>query len=131
VIYNLTGHPVKEYIRKRRLSNALALVKYSDLSFPVIANSCGYLTQQAFCRSVKTAVGQTPLEYKKSGEFYYFPKFGRESGQQITVSKKTIPMTLNIKYYSDKPENIENSAVSRLFSLLPGFNGRIFGRNGE
>jgi len=29
--YNLTGHSVKEYIRKRRLSNALALIKTSEM----------------------------------------------------------------------------------------------------
>ena len=40
--YNLAGHSVKEYIRKRRLSNALALVKTSDFTFADIAYQCGY-----------------------------------------------------------------------------------------
>ena len=35
--YSISGHSVKEYIRKRRLSNALALIKASDMGLTDIA----------------------------------------------------------------------------------------------
>ena len=40
--YNISGHSVKEYVRKRRLSNALALIKTSDMGLTNIAFGCGY-----------------------------------------------------------------------------------------
>lgn len=129
--YNLTGHSVKEYIRKRRLSNALALVKHSDMSLIDIAYSCGYSSQQAFCKCVKAATGQTPLEYKESGSYYYFPMFCSKSEQQIAVSTETIPRMICLKYYHSQIRGIENRAVNYLLSLLPGYEGRIFGRNGK
>ena len=35
--YSASGHSVNEYIRKRRLSNALSLIKVSDMGFEEIA----------------------------------------------------------------------------------------------
>ena len=51
--YSLTGHSVKEYVRKRRLSNALALIKTSDMGLADIAFQCGYSSHQALCRAVR------------------------------------------------------------------------------
>lgn len=51
--YNVVGHSIKEYIRKRRLSNALALVKKSELSLTDIAYLWGYSSQQDFSRLVQ------------------------------------------------------------------------------
>jgi len=45
--YNVTGHTMGEYIRRRRLSNALALIKTSRLSMTDIACQCGFSSQQA------------------------------------------------------------------------------------
>lgn len=129
--YNLTGHSVKEYIRKRRLSNALALVKHSDMSFADIAYSCGYSSQQSFCKCVKLSIGHTPLEYKNSDSYFYFPMLSIKSNHQITVSTETIPKTIGLKYYHTQIRDIENRAVNYLLSLLPDYEGRIFGKNGK
>lgn len=126
-----TGHSVKEYIRKRRLSNALSFVKHSDLSLADIAYSCGYSSQQAFCRSVKSATGLTPLAYKASDRFYYFPMFNRERRRQIAVQTETLPQTVRWDYRDPQLTGIENRAVSRFISLYPGYAGRLFGRNGR
>ncbi len=129
--YNLTGHSVKEYIRRRRLSSALSLVKHSDMSLTDIAYTCGYSSQQAFCRCVKSATGQTPLEYKESDNYYYFPMFNRDNKLMVTVTTETIPQTLCIKFYHSQFRGIENRAVNYLLTVLPEYNGRIFGRNGS
>ena len=129
--YNITGHTVKEYIRKRRLSNALAMVKHSDMSLTQIAYECGYSSQQAFCKCVKSATSQTPLEYKMGDSYYYFPMFSHESTRQISVESDTLPETVRLSYYSTKLAGIEINAVNLLLTLLGDTKTRIFGTNGR
>jgi len=61
--YGLTGHSVKEYVRKRRLSNALALIKASDMELTDIAFQCGYSSYLTLWRAVKQTLGLAPSEY--------------------------------------------------------------------
>jgi AraC family transcriptional regulator len=129
--YTYTGHSVKEYIRKRRLSNALGLIKCSDMSLADIAYASGYSSQQALCKSVREAVAMTPTEYKKSEAGYYFPRFDNEAARQVTVALEAIPQTLWVRFYHPRLEGIEQEALAALYSLLPAYKGRVFGRNGE
>ncbi len=129
--YSLTGHSVKEYIRKRRLSNALAMVKHSEQSLADIAYEYGYSSQQAFCKSVKASTGLTPLEYKADEGFYYYPRFHLDHKFLVTVSTDHIPKTIQIKYYHSQIRGIENRSIRYLRSILPEYKGRIFGRNGK
>ncbi|WP_058301998.1 helix-turn-helix domain-containing protein [Gorillibacterium timonense] len=129
--YQLTGHSVKEYIRKRRLSNALSLVKHSDRSFADIAYEYGYSSQQSFCRSVKAATGLSPMKYKESDSHYYFPMFNSEHKRQIQLATETIPETLRLTFMHSQLRGFETRAVAALLSLLPGYDGRLFGRNGS
>lgn len=129
--YNLTGHSVKEYVRKRRLSNALALIKTSDLRLTDIALQCGYSSHQTLCRAVRQSLGLTPSEYKNSGTYYFFPPFNGEPLQSVIVSGETIPRTLRVLFYHSSLINIENMAVRAFLQAFPDYNGRIFGRNGE
>ncbi len=129
--YNISGHSVKEYIRKRRLSNALALLKTSDMGITDIAFQCGYSSHQALCRAVKQNLGLTPSEYKMGDIYYFFPSFASKPLQSITVSNYIIPSTLRILYYSSKLLNIENIAISTFLNNMPNYSGRIFGRNGK
>ncbi len=128
--YSITGHSVKEYIRKRRLSNALALLRHSEMNLADIAYECGYTSQQIFSTSVKNAVGLTPLEYRSSGEIYYFPPFHLIRERQVTIAAAPLPPMLGIKYYHERLSGIENAALQDFFSLVPDFTGRIFGRDG-
>lgn len=134
--YSLTGHSVKEYVRKRRLSNALALIKTSDLSLTNIALQCGYSSHQALCRAVRQSLGLTPSGYRNSDTYYFFPPFngkhfcGRPS-QSVLISSENIPETARILFYHSDIEDIENIAVSTFLKVFPQYNGQIFGRNGE
>jgi len=139
--YSATGHSVKEYIRKRRLSKALALVKHTDTPLEQIAQECGFGSPQALCKSVKAAIGQTPMQYKAGGGEYYFPALaeyglqGREEGrawqQPVTVAAETIPPTLCLRYYDSRLPGLEDRALAWLFAERPGYCGRVFGRNGK
>ena len=130
--YNATGHSVKEYVRKRRLSKALALIRHTDMPLTQIAHACGFGLPQALCKSVKAATGLTPAQYRDSGEEYYFPAYsqGRQA-QVVTVTSETIPPTLRLRYYDSNPQGIENRALAQLFAERPGYRGRIFGRGGR
>ena len=129
--YNVTGHSVKEYIRKRRLSNALALIKSSDMGLTDIAFHCGYSSHQALCRAVRQKLGVTPSEYKHGSTCYFFPPFNGEPLQSVTVANETIPSAVRVLFYHSSLLNIENRAVSIFLAAIPEYSGRIFGRNGK
>ena len=129
--YSLSGHSVKEYIRKRRLSNALALIKTSDMALTDIAFGCGYSSHQALCRTIKQTLGMTPSEYKSGDIYYFFPPWNGEPLQSVIVTGETIPETLRVRFYHSNLSNIENMAVGMFLQVFPAYNGRIFGRNGE
>jgi len=86
--YNFTGHSVNEYIRKRRLSNALALIKHSSMSITDIAFMCGYSSHQNFTNAVRKAIGLSPTEYRKNDMYFYFPAYITWDACKITVKKK-------------------------------------------
>jgi DNA gyrase inhibitor GyrI len=129
--YTYTGHSVKEYIRKRRLSNALSMIKSSDMTLADIAYYCGYSSQQALCKYVKAATAMTPVAYKKSESYYYFPIYNNEPIRQVTVITETLPKTIHAKYYHPQLRGIENRAIKSLLCLLPEYRGRIFGKNAK
>jgi len=129
--YSICGHPVKEYIRKRRLSNALALIKISDSKITDIAYQCGYSSHQALCRAIKQHLGLTPSEYKNGRAYYFFPPFGGQLLHCVTVSSITIPQTSCFRFYHTTIKGIEDIAVSTFLQACPHYTGHIWGRNGK
>lgn len=129
--YNLTGHSVKAYIRKRRLSNALALVKASEFPLADIAYQCGYSSQQSLCRAVKQTLGITTLEYKDGDIYYFYPPYNGKSAQAVTLATDTIPQTICLRFYHSSIKGIENKAINTFLKAISDYNGRIFGKNGK
>ena len=129
--YSITGHTVKEYVRKRRLSNALALIKTSDMGLADIAFQCGYSSHQALCRAVKQTLGITPSEYEKNDTYYFFPPWSGEPLQSVIVAADSIPRALRVLFYHSSLTNIENIAINTFLQAYPDYSGRIFGKNGE
>ncbi len=126
--YSYTGHSIKEYIRKRRISNACEKIKCSDLSLVIIANESGCQTQQAFNKLFKSIVGMAPLEYKQSETYYYFyPYSSDEISISVKVGTETIPECDIYRYYDSCLHGIEDKAISEIGEI----NSRIFGRNGK
>jgi len=129
--YNVTGHTMGEYIRRRRLSNALALIKTSRLPLTDIACQCGFSSQSALNRAVRQAVGMTPSAYKKSEAYYFFPPYAGQALFPVSVKPENIPPTLCLRYYDAKYKGIEDRAAASFLALVPGFRGRLFGCGGK
>ena len=129
--YSLAGHTMGEYIRRRRLSNALALIKTSQLSLTDIACQCGFSSQSALNRAVRQAVGMTPSAYKTSEAYYFFPPYTGQALFPVSVKPESIPATLCLKYYDAKYKGIEDRATTAFLALALGFRGRLFGRGGK
>ncbi|MDE7299680.1 MAG: AraC family transcriptional regulator, partial [Lachnospiraceae bacterium] len=128
---NATGHPVREYIRKRRLSNALTLLRSSDLPPASIAYECGYSSQQAMCRSIHASLGMTPGQYRQSDSCYFFPPYRGGAIYDISVRRLSLPTLYGIQFFHRSLTGIENRALALLFERVPDFSGRLFGKNGR
>ena len=128
--YSVVGHPVKEYIRKRRLSNALVLIRQSDFTLADIAYQCGYSSQQALCRAVKQGIGVTPLMYKEMESSYFFHPFQGNYIYDITVRQEELPVLYGCRFYCSKAGELEQRAIQKAAMILPGFSGNLYGKNG-
>ena len=129
--YSLTGHTMSEYIRRRRLSRALMLIKTSAFSLMDIAYQCGFSSQQALNRAVRQAVGMSPLAYKSSDAWYFFPPYTGQALFPVSVKQESIPQTLCLRFFHPQYKGIEERATAAFLALAPGFRGRLFGRNGK
>lgn len=126
--YSYTGHSVKEYIRKRRISNACEKIKCSELPLAIIADESGYQTQQAFHKQFKSIVGMTPLEYQQGDTYFYFYPFTiNEMSLAVKVGAETIPECTTTWFYDSCLTGIEDRAIASLSEIT----GRVFGRNGK
>jgi AraC-like DNA-binding protein/DNA gyrase inhibitor GyrI len=126
--YACTGHSIKEYVRKRRISNACEKIKCSDMPLAVIANGSGYETQQAFYKQFKSTVGMTPFEYRQADTYFYFYPFTvNDISIAVKVGAETIPECTTTRFYDSCPIGIEDKAIASLGAIT----GRVFGRNGK
>ncbi|MGF7146013.1 AraC-like DNA-binding protein/DNA gyrase inhibitor GyrI [Anaerotaenia torta] len=126
--YACTGHSIKEYIRKRRISNACEKIKCSVLPLAIIADESGYQTQQAFHKQFKSVVGMTPLEYQQRDTYFYFYPFAvNKISLTVKVGTETIPRCKIIQFYDPCLMGIEDKAIAALGETA----GRVFGRNGQ
>lgn len=62
----IVGCPVKEYVRKRKLSNAMFDVVTSKRNITEIAFDYGFESHEAFTRSFKLAYGAPPSSFRKT-----------------------------------------------------------------
>ena len=61
----LVGYSVKEYVRKRKLSNAMYDLVTSKRSIAEIAFEYGFESHEAFTRTFKLAYGESPSNFRK------------------------------------------------------------------
>lgn len=128
--YDMTGYTVHEYVRGRRVSNALALIKACEKPLSEIAYMCGFSSQQALCREVKRCTGVTPLAYRQGNDYYGFPPYFR-SHSRIRVTGDQLPAARCLRFYHSQMQDIERRAVETFLQNVPGYTGRLFGRDGK
>lgn len=71
IFYAATGHPVKEYIRKRRISAAARLLARTGRPLKEVAQESGFDSFQSFAKAFKKLTGVTPGTYKRDGSSYF------------------------------------------------------------
>lgn len=59
------GLPLGLYIRRRRMTRMMALLRHSNLNLTDIAAECGYNSLAAFSRAFRTLTGTSPGNYRK------------------------------------------------------------------
>ena len=147
LFYSLTGHPVKDYMRKRRISIAAEHLKNSKRTVMDIAIDIGFESQASFTKSFKKIVGVTPKVYKESDMLFCFERinlyekvnylegrdlFDRYPGiKVIQMSDLTV---LSYKHKSVCVEGIEKNALKAAQTLIQKSElnqkkVRYFGRN--
>ncbi|BBH24475.1 hypothetical protein Back11_58200 [Paenibacillus baekrokdamisoli] len=149
VFYTMTGHPLKEYIRKRRTSQAAILLRQTKLPIVDIAITCGFESYQAFTKSFKKLVGLTPGTYRDASLYYSFERVNllekvsytelKEVSEQFADVKviRMAPMpVLTYRYRSSLREGLEEQAFHTFYCQLtesgfPLADARIIGRNVE
>lgn len=70
----LTHETLKTYIRSRRFSHALGLLKDTNLPLLNIALASGFETHESFTRAFKACFRITPNQYRKAGHALQFVK---------------------------------------------------------
>ncbi len=53
-----------DYVRARRIENAMDHLKYSDMNIGQIADSLGFTNQHIFSRLFKQQTGLSPSQYR-------------------------------------------------------------------
>lgn len=68
LFYALTGHSVKDYIRRRRLSNASVELLEKDLKIIDVSLEYQFESPESFSRAFKREFGKNPSEIRMSGK---------------------------------------------------------------
>lgn len=124
------GYTPTEYLKRRRLSAALARIRASEWKDADIAYACGYSSQQAMCREIRKQIGMTAGQYRKGTDILYFPPYTGSRVCPLTVSKQNIPALTAFHYDASTLTGLETAAVQLFLAANPEYSGRLFGRDG-
>lgn len=71
IFKGVVGDSIKEYIRKRRITEAAKELTHTDESIIDIGIKYGYQSREAFSRAFEKVYGRSPSQVKKEGLLYY------------------------------------------------------------
>ncbi|MGI6669716.1 MAG: AraC family transcriptional regulator [Acetivibrionales bacterium] len=74
IFFALTGYSVKEYIRHRRISEAIRDIKKTDASILEIALNYGFESNEAFTRAFRRITGYPPSAFRNSNLNFSFER---------------------------------------------------------
>ncbi|WP_238322853.1 helix-turn-helix domain-containing protein [Gorillibacterium massiliense] len=131
LFYAMTGHPIKEYIRKRRTSEAACHVRQTNLPLNEIGFLCGFDTYQTFTKTFKRNIGLTPGLYRKADVIYSFERIRLQErfsyAEEREISErypdvKVINLSphqgIGYLHVSDREEGMEEKACTQFQSIL-------------
>lgn len=154
MFYALTGHPVKDYIRKRRISVAASHLRNSNRKVEELAWDSGFESYHSFAKVFKKIVGLTPAAYRSADIYFSFEPVRLHDRVAYVEEKEQAELFPDVKvirfmpgkvyaylHVSEREEGIENEAFRLAYERLsviaaneaPKAEGqgkmRIFGRN--
>lgn len=139
LFYACTGHTVKEYIRKRRISSAAEWLENGRRPLKQIALDCGFDSFQSFAKAFKKITGVTPAEYRSTAYTYFSFEPIRlpvKAKPQTAVKIVNMPSKSALVYCHSSPhrEGLEPDAFQAAYEavLAMGWNAaktRFFGHD--
>jgi len=148
IFFAMTGYSLKDYIRKRRLSNAALALVSSQKKIIDLALEAQFETGESFTRSFKKMFGMSPKEFRaQKKEFQTFrpleirldhffvenlPKNIEFSfvflDKQIVMAVKTRTTLENNKQVTDIPHFFDKCMKEKLLNNIPSIDDKkIFG----
>ncbi|WP_027084617.1 helix-turn-helix domain-containing protein [Cohnella panacarvi] len=131
MFYAMTGHPVKEYIRKRRTSEAAFLLRQSELPANEIGYRLGFDAYQTFNNAFKRYTCLTPATYRQSEFIFSFERIrlleqvsyieDREVSERysdVRVIRLAPQSGIGYLHLADSEEGIEDEAIRRFRNAL-------------
>lgn len=131
LFYAMTGHPIKEYIRKRRTSEAACLLRQTDLPTIDIGFRCGFDTYQTFIKTFKRNTGLTPGLYRQSELIYSFEWISlhervvyleeqemSERYPDVKVIRLAPQKGIGYIHIAEREDGLEDAALSQFRALL-------------
>lgn len=131
LFYAVAGHPIKEYIRKRRASEAACLLRQTNLPAVEIGFRCGFDSYQTFMKTFKRLTGLTPGLYRKAEAIYSFERIRlyermsyleeREVSERypdVKVIRLSSMEGIGYLHVADRVEGLEEEALLRFQTIL-------------
>jgi len=128
---SMTGHPVKEYIRKRRTSEAAARLRQTDLSAVDISFRCGFDNYKTFLNTFRRHTGLTPGDYRRSEMIFSFERISLHEHEDYREERRLSERFPDVKvvrlnamkgigylHVSGSEEGLETEALARFRTLL-------------
>jgi AraC family transcriptional regulator len=130
----ITGYTYKEYVKKRRLNEAMKILLSSEEKVLNIALDIGYESHEAFTRAFKNEFGVSPFHFRKSRqELKGLEKIKLIKEMYMGVIVKELP-EMRVACFEGYAPDPENKAHAKMVEWLKA-NGlsdyprRVFGHN--
>ncbi|WP_240647513.1 helix-turn-helix domain-containing protein [Paenibacillus nanensis] len=127
----VAGHPIKEYIRKRRASEAACLLRQTKLPSVEVGFRCGFDSYQTFVKTFKRLTGLTPGLYRKAEVIYSFERIRLNERMSYLEEREVSERYPDVKvirlssiegigylHVADREEGLEEEALLRFQSIL-------------
>lgn len=148
MFYALTGHPVKDYIRRRRISVAAGHLRGSNRRVEELAWESGFESYHSFAKVFKKIVGMTPAAYRSADLYFSFEPIRLRERVSYEEEKEQAELFPDVKvirfmpgkvhaylHVAEREEGMENEAFRIAYEKLLASEAaretkwRIFGHN--